>query len=300
MFYGEANTANDSKLDTLDALLAVHHNAEIIKYSSEKRCLLQIKNDDADYFVKVYPKKFLRNNRGEKIHSVGLELWKLAEKKHLNFVVPKPVRWDETTRSIWQEKLAGVPAIDESLKGKNCEIFYQIGSAIAAISDLKITPPRLFDRNEQLKDTCEYARKILSFAPLYQDSVLKVLNTLADAHANLPTKKLVPIHGDMHIDQWLIDGEQLGLLDFEDFSHGEPERDLASFVVQLEAEYGEKVPVNDLAKELIKGFCRCGKSVNQTIFNVYAAHKWLAKASKGDAKSAEKNIERARQCLEFF
>ena len=291
--------SNDRQLNTIAALFAAHQNAEIVKYSPEKRCLLQVTKSDVEYFVKVYPKKFLQNERGAKIHSVGLYLWQLSQAEKVNFVVPKPVCWDENTRTIWQEKLAGVPAIAKLKSGDGREIVFEIGRAIAAISQLKIAPPRCFDRREQSKDTYDYAAKILSFAPLFEHSVLEVLNSLARAHDRLPPEKLAPVHGDMHIDQWLFDGERLGLLDFEDFSSGETERELAFFVVQLEAEYGGKVSVNDLFVELIKGFCEDGRKINQLSLNFYAAQKWLAKASKGDAKSAERFVEKARQCLEF-
>lgn len=283
---------DDSELDTLSTIFRENPNAKIVKYSPHKRCLLQVEKGGKEFFVKVYPKKFLKRERGEKIHAVGKKLWQLADEKRINFVVPKSIGWCNRTRAIWQEKFEG-EQLTESCGG--VKIAFEIGKGVADISKLEITPPRFFDRREQLKDSREFAGKIEKFAPHLKAKIDRFFN-LAE-NAELPSEKLIPIHGDMHLDQWLFDGKRLALLDFEDFSSGEAERDLASFIVQIEVEYphlGE-----DFTESFLAGFRSNDFREDGRLMQFYAAHKWLAKAAKDESK-AEKRLDKALQNLELL
>ncbi len=282
----------DSELDTLSAIFRENPNAKIVKYSPHKRCLLEIEKAGKEYFVKVYPKKFLKRERGEKIHAIGEKLWQFAEEKRINFSVPKSIGWCSRTRAIWQEKFDGE---NVSATRGGAKIAFEIGKGVADISKLEITPPRFFDRQEQLKDSREFAEKTERIAPHLKTKIERFFYLVENAE--LPAEKLVPIHSDMHLDQWLFDGKRLALLDFEDFSLGEVERDLASFIVQLEVEYphfGESFTDSFLA-----GFHSNGMIKDERLMKFYMAHKWLAKAAK-DQKEAESRLDKALQYLELL
>ena len=283
---------DDSELDTLATIFRENEQVKIIKYSPHKRCLLQIEKAGKAYFVKVYPKKFLKRERGEKIHAIGEKLWQFAEEKRINFCVPKSIGWCSRTRAIWQEKFEGE---DLSASCGGAKIAFEIGKGVAEISKLEIAPLRFFDRQEQIKDSCEFAEKIDRFAP-HLSAKIQLFFTLAE-NAVLPIENLVPIHGDMHLDQWLFDGKQLALLDFEDFSLGEIERDLASFIVQIEAEYPH------LGEEFIESFLAGFRSKdfreNEKLMQFYAAHKWLAKAAKDESEAANR-LDKALEKLELL
>lgn len=281
---------DDSELDTLSTIFRENPTAKIVKYSPHKRCLLQIEKAGKEYFVKVYPKKFLKRERGEKIHEIGEKLWQFAEERRINFAVPKSIGWCERTRAIWQEKFDGEQL---SASPGGAKFAFEIGTGVAEICKLEITPPRFFDRQEQLKDSREFAGKIQRFAPHLQAKITRFFNL--SENAELPPEKLVPIHGDMHLDQWLFDGKRLGLLDFEDFSFGEVERDLASFIVQIEAEYPHIG--SGFTDSFLEGFRSNGLIENERLMQFYASHKWLAKAAKNEA---EKRLDKALKRLELL
>ena len=287
---------NDAKLPTLAALLAAHSNHEIIKYSPEKRCTIRITRGDKNYYAKVYPTKFLKRNRGGQIHQIGAEFWSLSEAGKLNFRVAKPIEWNAETQTLWHENLKGFAAI-ESLKSIGGEqIAHRIGQAVALIARCEIVPPRRFDYVEQLKDSAEFAEQIVARFPRLALAATNLLNSFAAVE--LPERELAPVHGDMHIDQWLTDVDALGLLDFEDFSLGHPERDLAFFTVQLEFEYNAIVDFAKLNDEFLKGYESIGGKLDKQLLDVYAAHKWFSKTAKVTTLEQTENcLKRAFDCL---
>lgn len=289
---------SDKKLTTVAAFYEKFQTAQLLKYSPERRCLFQVRIGRDDYFVKIYPKKFARGGRGEKIHRVGQHLWLLANVGRLNFRVPAPVRWETETRSLWQKELAGIPAIEYLKRGRGGKIAFEIGRSIAGIAEMKIAPPRTFDWAEQMNDSCEFAAQTIEKFPALAGEIERLLSLLDAFHRSQSEQKLVPAHGDMHIDQWLFDGENLGLLDFEDFSFAEAERDLAFFAVQIETEYGAQVCAEKTQKDLLAGFRASGANFYETRFVIYKAHKWLSKSAKAAKEiAAKKMLERAFGCL---
>ena len=289
----------DQKLPTLAGVLASYPAAEIVKYSPQKRCTVRIVREGKVYYVKVYPSKFVKRQRGEGIDETGRVFWSLSQSGVLNFRVPRPVGWDGATQTVWNAELPGTAAIEKLKSPKGEEIAFNIGRAVALIALSGIVPRRVFDYPNQLTDAAEFAEITNRRFPELKSVVEPLLTSFK--RPELPIRKLTPIHGDMHIDQWLTDRNRLGLLDFEDFALGHPERDLAFFMVQLEAEYGRELEHKMINGHFLAGYRSEGSSPNEKLLNIYSAHKWFSKASKAANKTdAEELLGRSRKCLESF
>lgn len=286
----------DEGLSTLASVLARYPNAEVVKYSPQKRCVVRVSRQGQTYYAKVYPPKFLKRGRGENINQIGKAFWSLSESGGLNFRVPSPAGWDAATRTIWNKELKGVAALEKLTSREGEKIAFSIGKAVALIEKSNITPNRVFEYSDQLTDTAEFADVITHRFPELVPAVDRLLT--AFQQTDQPTRTLVPIHGDMHIDQWLADRNELGLLDFEDFSLGHPERDLAFFMVQLEAEYGHELDYPLINACFLQGYKSQGLWPSERLLNIYSAHKWFSKASKeSNVFQATKLLDRAANCL---
>lgn len=286
----------DEKLPTLATVLTAYPNAEVVKYSPQKRCIVRIVREGQTYYAKVYPSKFLKRGRGEGIDETCRAFWSLSETGRLNFRVARPAGWDSTSQTIWNEELPGTAAV-EKLKSQNGEkVAFNIGKAIALIALSKITPKRVFGYADQLNDAAEFAAIANDRFPELISETGFLLTSLG--RVDSPMRKLAPIHGDMHIDQWLMHRNDLGLLDFEDFALGHPERDLGFFMVQLEAEYGHELDHKYLNSCFLRGYRSEGLWPNEKLIQIYSAHKWFSKASKASSlNKAKELLSRAADCL---
>ena len=290
----EPTPITNNNLSTITGLMAKCPGAEIIKHS-EKRCIIRVPRQGRHLYAKIYPAKFLRRGRGEGIDEIGRAFWNLAEAGQLNFSVAKPAGWDVVATAVWNEELIGSPAI-ERLRNGGEQVVHEIGKAIAIIADSPITPTRIFDYTQQLSDSAEFAAIIFRKFPEIAATVKFVLEMLEAV--DLPERELKPIHGDMHIDQWMTNGNELGLLDLEDVSLGHPERDLAFFSVQLESEHGTEVDYATLNAMLMDGYKSFGSRPNESLMKIYSANKWFSKASKASSiQLANDLLRRAVDCL---
>src|SRR5262249_45171086 len=294
----------DTNLTTIKAVLAAPGHATVVQYWPERRCTIRFDADSQTRFAKIYPKKFLRHQRGAAIHAVGVALWHAAMRGDVSFAVPCPDRWDTPTRTLWQARLDGAPAIIRLLGPGGEAMAHRMGQAAASITRCGIEPCRVFDRIEQLKDSLNYGHALACRVPQFAAAVEDLLLGFQRARTALAIHPLRPIHGDMHVDQWLDDGERLGLVDFDDVSLGDPERDAACFMVQCEAEYGLHGSMVQVAKAFLAGYESIAGPLDRALLHTYMAHKWLLKALKavctlrpdGDTR-AERHLTRAQQCL---
>lgn len=288
---------NDRKLPTLAAVLEDYPEAVVVKYEPERRCTIRIEHNARTFYVKVFPPKFGRHGRGQRIHQIESVVWQMASDGRLCFRVARPIGWEPFTKTLWQEEIKGTPVLEKLQSDCGQEIAFRIGSAIASIERCRIKIAKVFDYSEQLKDSEEWAEKLYGRFPELSTGVDKLLLNL---HAvDVFEGELFPIHGDMHVGQWLIDGKDLGLLDFEDFSLGHPERDLAFFAVQLESEHGAELPYADLNAQFLNGYRSQGREPNAKLLDIYSARKWFSKASKAaTSERANYLLKRAFQCID--
>ena len=99
-------------------------------------------------------------------------------------------------------------------------------------------------------------------------------------HDRLPPRPLVPVHGAPHMHQWLVDGSgRLGLVDFDRYALGEPELDVATFLVELETESPRAVAMAELAAATEAGFAAAGGRLDPDRLVLWTAHKRLAKVA---------------------
>jgi aminoglycoside phosphotransferase (APT) family kinase protein len=140
--------------------------------------------------------------------------------------------------------------------------------------------------------------------PLLADRVGRLLDRLATVHERVGSRGQRPIHGDPHADQWLDEGERLGLVDFESLALGDPELDAAVFLAELDFEDTRVLPVEELEAAYLAGAAAAGLTLEPDLLRAYRAHKRLAKALRsatslrvdGD-KRAEAHLELAMELL---
>jgi hypothetical protein len=94
-------------------------------------------------------------------------------------------------------------------------------------------------------------------------------------------RALGELAGAPHMHQWLVDGSgRLGLVDFDRYASGEPELDVATFLVELETESPRAVGMAELSAATEDGFRAAGGRLDPDRLALWTAHKRLAKVAR--------------------
>jgi thiamine kinase-like enzyme len=179
-----------------------------------------------------------------------------------------------------------------------------MGRAAASIAVSSLRPHMTFDGEAQLQDTAKQGQELCRRAPWLSGAVHHLLEELAAIHTSVYTvggpRPLAPIHGAPHAHQWLEADGQLGLVDFDGFTLGERELDIATFWSEIDFERRSKVHGVEVNRAFLAGYEAVAGGVDRRLLKAYCAHKRLSKALKyayavhpeGDVR-AEQTLGRA-------
>lgn len=273
----------DTALPALSQLLNGPGQTMVLRYRPHKRCTIRlteltpqaIANDftDASCFAKHFP-----DARGAAIHAEGAVLWQASQCGELDFAVAPPIRWDEEEQTLWQGVVPGQPIIERLLSAEGPALAERMGRAVASLPLSSLQPSQRSDAKKQLKRSAKYARRLANFFPHLRPALNLFMDRLVAIHAGIAPQPLRPIHGAPHPHQWLDDNGHLGLVDFDGFTMGDPELDVATFMAEMDFEDWECVPVASINRAFQRGYEAVYGPLNPDLLNAYRAHKRLSKA----------------------
>jgi len=260
----------DPVLATLGAVLT--DETVVVRYRPLRRCTVRRDVGGAARFGKVFA-----DGRGRSVHRTAAALRRAGE---LGFAVPGPDRYDAATRTVWQRELDGAP-LKACLLGPDGEDWAErVGRAAATLGRAELRPPVDYDGTAQLARSArlgvDLGRRIPALAP----EVDRLLARLRGLHEDSRPAPPRPVHGALHVAQWLVSGSRLGLLDFDCFALGDRELDAGTFVADLDAQNPERVPVDRLREAFLDGYAAVSGPLDPRLLDAYRTHKRLAKALK--------------------
>ncbi len=224
--------------------------------------------------VRYHPGRRLTVRDGDRFGKIGVgpelltaqrELW--AHRHELGFAVAEPLGYEGDI--LW---LAAVPGVRPD---PTPELAARMGAALATLHRSSVRPATA-------RETPDHATELIRRVPALRDRVLELL---ADPPPPGPPR---PIHGAPHPPQWLLDGDRLGLIDFDRFALGDPEADVAAFMEAAAAE--------DDGEPVAAAFARGYGALDPRRLDYYRRERRVAKALRaasalrpdGDARAARR------------
>jgi Phosphotransferase enzyme family len=265
----------DDRLPGLAAVVRSVDRCEVVRYRPGRRCTLHVATDAGWRWVKV-----LRDGEGERLVAESGQLWRAAAGGHLGFAVAEPDRYDPATGAAWHHEVPGQPVEDLVLGPGAGAVAERLGRALGRLGRAPVAPATTTGRADQLARTGRAVERAARAVPPLAGRLRERLAGLAAAADALPPERSVPIHGAPHVHQWLLDGDRLGLVDFDRFAVGEPELDLATFVAELRSERRLTVDLDVIEASLCAGYESTGVPVDPAVLAWYRAHKLLAKVTR--------------------
>ena len=282
---------DDPALPGLAAVLASLDRARVVRYHPGNRCAVLGGTGVAARFVKVFS-----NEDVDDQHEAEAR-WTASRQRVLSFAVARPFGWDEATRSSWYGVVAGEPLKGHLAQPGIAELVHRVGASVGELAVAPLRPGRSDDDESQLSRTRRTLLRAATAAPALAGDLERAFDIVEHAHAGLRGRSLVPIHGAAHLGQWLVDDRaRLGLVDFDRFALGEPEFDLATFVVELRAELGPDDAAS-LEGALVTVFHVVAGPFDSQRFAVYLVEKQLSRVARSAAGLAVDGEDRARHLL---
>jgi hypothetical protein len=283
--------ADDPALPGLGEVLGSLERPRVARYHPGDRCTVHGGAGASSRYVKVF------SEDGDDQREAR-ERWTAALSGELSFAVAEPHGWDVRTRSSWYGVVPGRPLEPVPAGADGAGFARQVGVSLGELAVSTLRPSRRDDAAHQLARTRRGLARASAAVPALTADLEHASRALSRAHERLAPRTLVPIHGAAHLGQWLVDDAgRLGLIDFDRFAMGEPEFDLATFVVELVAATGARDSA-DLPGAVLDGFRSVAGELDPDRMAVYLLHKRLGRAARAAAGLAPDGEERARRQLD--
>jgi len=281
----------DRALPGLAAVLAALDTARVVRYHPGSRCTVHGGAGSAARFVKVHA------NNVDDQEEVRTR-WAASASGALSFAVAEPHGWDEPSRSSWYGVVPGEPVRPSLFGPQGAQVAHQVGVSLGELASATLRPTRRVDATSQLVRTKRALARATAAAPALAPGLRRASDALTRAHDRLGARPLVPVHGAADLGQWLVDGTgRLGLVDFDRFARGEPEFDLATFVVELRASSRGR-PTEELETAVVDGFRAVAGEMDAQRLALYILHKRLGRVARTACALRPDAEERAAPRLE--
>jgi hypothetical protein len=211
-----------------------------VKYMPGKRCVLRYHADFVGPNHETRTRTFYSKTYHDAKSRYHFEILRTAyahSRKRAAFVqIPKPIRHLEEVNTFWQEEWPGNPLLDVLHEQDWETLFPRLGAALADLHKSQMPGLRPGPEiTDALKTAADDAAELRLLAPHLREPITQWVDRLT-AHHTLWSQARIPLattHGAIRLEQMLIRGEELALIDFDALALGDPLADAAEFVASL-------------------------------------------------------------------
>ncbi len=157
-----------------------------------------------------------------------------AAARHADLAVPEPRGLDTAHGAFYQAAVGGRPLADVLAPGNAERLLRTLGAVQREVHELPVEG--LADRRPDVlaRGAADDAAWIAFAAPDHAEAVGRVARRIrAEAEAASAGAECCFCHGDPAIDQVLLDGDTLAVVDFDDAAAGDPYADLGALLAAL-------------------------------------------------------------------
>lgn len=148
----------------------------------------------------------------------------------------EPWGWQPAHRILWQEEVAGEQLSNDPGRAASDDArLEQVATAVAAVHRVPPGPGKAMQLREVARRLQDAERLVRGGRPDAGDACHSLVKQLLARPPRL-SEPLVTMHGDLHLENFLVDGRSLALIDLDTARPGLPWCDLGSLAASLIAD----------------------------------------------------------------
>jgi hypothetical protein len=219
---------------------------EVLSYKPGSRCTLRYhlvyppELAERGWPTSVIAKTYRKDSKGRNAYDGMLALWRSPLAAGDVVTLAEPLAYIPGLKIMVQGPVAGAQSLEDMLKAAldansqpAMEDLYdymrKTAVALAAFHQSGVRHGQPVELDARFAEIRDLIARLLIPVPELAGTVEPLLSRLEALATEYPADAAVPTHGTFNPEQVLIDGERIGLIDFDDFCMAEPALDVALF-----------------------------------------------------------------------
>jgi hypothetical protein len=219
---------------------------EVLGYKPGSRCIIRYHLDyppdlaGRGWPASVIAKTYRKESKARNAYDGMVALWRTPLAHGDVVAIAEPLAYIPELKVMVQGPVGGGESLEDMLKRAlktespaalaEVELFMRKAAAgLAAFHRSGVRHGETVTLDERFDELAELIDRLHVGAPELTGAAEPLLARLRELAAACPAGALVPTHGTLSPEQVLIDGERVGLIDFDDFSMAEPALDVGLF-----------------------------------------------------------------------
>lgn len=210
---------------------------EVVHYVAEHTCTirvdLELQNTQTGKGIShvLYGKTYY-NEEGAETYRVMLQLWKTNRNGQLGMA--RPLGYEPRFKTLWQLGLKGSTLLEEDM---NSPLFLTLlreaASNIAALHRSTASCSRSVEVKDLLTKLREVELVLSTAKPSFRQTLNSLIARLILQSEHLEPRAIALLHGDLHLQNFLVDSGKIALIDMDNTCKGNPLQDIGSFIANL-------------------------------------------------------------------
>ncbi len=271
----------------------------VVRYKPEDRCTNRYRVLWNEESVIFFGKTF-KDERGKALFNNLEKLWQWSSQAEILFQLVQPLGYDKNLKTLWQAVVPGTPLVHNLEHISEIDFLETVAKGLAQLHSSSLVSEKVRNSGECLDEAGTITKTLEQHLPRLKPPLRTLLEKFKQEASELAPLPQQPIHGAFRFKQLLLDDKRVGVVDFDGFALGDPNEDVADFMVELQIYLPEH-----LAKEATQHFLKTYRkhvpwTVSEKALNWHSVLKWLEHASwqryqlevESEKKSAIAKIKR--------
>ncbi len=233
---------------------------EFVHYAPEHTCTvrvhLQLRNTQGKAQTLTLYGKTYYNNDGAETYRLMQLLWNGHARKQGLLNTAKPLSFHPEYNMLWQQGLSRKPLISLNLKSPEfTKSLKQVARTVATLHETPLGCNHKMTQGNLEKKLGDVTTLVSQVKPEVAQELSELTNDLLEQAKQLGKQPRATLHGDLHLQNFLIDNGTISLIDLDNLCQGSPWQDMGSFIAGLYYRgLVEAVPTSTI-DALSKTFC---------------------------------------------
>ncbi|AMK79407.1 MULTISPECIES: phosphotransferase family protein [Methylomonas] len=203
--------------------------SDVLHYLPERSCMIRycVSLGGSDEPRLLYAKNYADDS--------GRDVFAVMQQLSSQFSCgAKALAYDAQTRTLWQSHVPGSTLCWADLQQGDGLVFAErIGCCVAMFHACEIDTAQRFSQDEISEGLLATVRLAEQARPELAERIQGAVADLLASGIDLPEPALATLHHDLKLNNFLVDGDKLGLIDLDCVCLGDPLADLASLIANF-------------------------------------------------------------------